>query len=130
MMSEAIEKRSGHFRIAKDTGPFAEREIGGDDDRRAFIEAADQMEEQLPASLGERKIAEFIENDEVHASEVIGHPPLPVLTGLGFETIDEIDDVEEASAGAAADTGAGDCDGQMGFAWRRWMTCLRKARVN
>ena len=31
--------------------PFAKGEIGRDDDRGAFIEPADQVEEQLPARL-------------------------------------------------------------------------------
>ena len=36
--------------------------------------------------------------------------------GLGLELVDEVDDVEEAAAGAAADAGAGDADGEMGLA--------------
>src|SRR4051794_31331343 len=75
VMGEAIEQRRGHFRIAKDGRPFAEREIGGHDDRGAFVETADQMEQQLPAGLREGQIAEFIENDEVEARKVIGEPP-------------------------------------------------------
>ena len=43
-MSEAIEQRGGHFCVAEDGRPFAECEIGGDDDRGAFVEAADQVE--------------------------------------------------------------------------------------
>jgi hypothetical protein len=51
------------------------------------------MEEQLATGLCEGQIAEFIEHDEVHASEVIGHTPLPSLARFGFEAIDEIDGV-------------------------------------
>jgi hypothetical protein len=32
MMSEAIEQRCCHFGITKDTRPFAEAEVGGDND--------------------------------------------------------------------------------------------------
>ncbi len=32
------------------------------------------MEEELAAGLGDGQIAEFIEDDEVHAGEVIGEP--------------------------------------------------------
>jgi len=32
MVSQAVEQRGGHFGVAEDAGPFAEREIGGDDD--------------------------------------------------------------------------------------------------
>jgi hypothetical protein len=44
---EAIEQRGGHLGVAEHARPFAEGEIGGDDDRGAFVEAADEMEEEL-----------------------------------------------------------------------------------
>jgi len=31
------------------------------------------VEEQLPTGLGERQLAEFVEDDEVHAGEMVGH---------------------------------------------------------
>jgi hypothetical protein len=37
VVSEAIEQRGRHFRIAKDARPFAEGEVGGDDDRGALV---------------------------------------------------------------------------------------------
>jgi hypothetical protein len=42
----AVEQRSGHFGIAEDAGPFAEAEIGGDEDAGMLVEPAQQMEEQ------------------------------------------------------------------------------------
>jgi hypothetical protein len=59
VVGEAIEQGAGHFRIAKNTWPFAKGEIGRDDDRGSFIEPADQVEEQLAARLSEGQIAEF-----------------------------------------------------------------------
>ena len=50
-MCEAVEERGGHFGVAEDARPFAEGEIGGDDDRGAFVEPADEMEEELAAGL-------------------------------------------------------------------------------
>jgi hypothetical protein len=38
----------GHLGIAEDARPFPQGEIGGDDDRGALIEAADEVEQQLP----------------------------------------------------------------------------------
>ena len=49
----------------KTLGHFSEGEIGGDEDRGALIEPADQMEEELTAGLGEGQIVEFVEDDEV-----------------------------------------------------------------
>jgi hypothetical protein len=53
MMRESIQQRGGHLGVAEDARPFTEGEVGGDDDRGAFIEAADQMEQELAAGLGE-----------------------------------------------------------------------------
>lgn len=46
VMDEPIEQRSRHLGVAKHAGPFAEAEVGGDDDAGALIEFAQQMEEQ------------------------------------------------------------------------------------
>ena len=83
VMGEAIEQRGRHLRIAEDARPFAEGEIGGDDDRRSLIEPADEMEQQLPAGLGEGEIAEFVEDDEVEAGEIIGEAVLGGQRALG-----------------------------------------------
>ena len=76
MMGQAIEQSRGHLRIAEHARPFAKGEIGGDDHRGPLVEAADQMEQKLSASLGEWQIAELIEDDEVEAGEIIGEPSL------------------------------------------------------
>ena len=47
VMSEAIEQCRCHFGVVKNVRPFAEGEIGSDDDRGSLIEAADEVEEQL-----------------------------------------------------------------------------------
>ena len=54
MVGETIEQRGRHLGIAEDGGPFSEGQIGGEDDRGALVEPADQMEQQLSAGLGER----------------------------------------------------------------------------
>ena len=51
----------------KTARPFTEGEIRGDDDRGALVEPADEVEQELAAGLGEGQIAEFVEDDEVHA---------------------------------------------------------------
>lgn len=42
---EAIEPRGGHLVITKDAGPFAESQVGGDDDACAFIQLVQKREE-------------------------------------------------------------------------------------
>ena len=53
VVGEAVEESGGHLGVAEDGGPFAEGEVGGDDDRGLLIETAHEVEEQLPAGLGE-----------------------------------------------------------------------------
>ena len=88
VMGEAIEERRGHLGVAEDAGPFGEGEIGGDDDGGALVKPAHQMEEQLPAGLGEGQIAEFIQHDEVETGQIIGHASLATGAGLVVEPID------------------------------------------
>jgi hypothetical protein len=59
-MREPVEHRGGHFRVAEDVGPF--RVVGGDDHRGAFVELAEEEEQLAAAGLGERKVAEFVED--------------------------------------------------------------------
>jgi hypothetical protein len=69
------------------------------------------VEQELPAALGEGQVAELVEHDEVEAGEMIGDAALPAGAGLGLELVDQVDDVEEAAAGAAPDAGPRDGDG-------------------
>src|SRR5438105_15141203 len=115
-MGEPVEKCSGHLGIAEHGGPLTESEVGGDDDRGALVETADEMEEQLSASLSEGQIAQFVEDDEVEAGQVIRKPPLPAGARFGFEPVDQVDDIVEAATGATADAGPGDGNGKMAFA--------------
>ena len=43
-VGEAIEQRCGHLSVPKHTGPFAEAQVGGDDDACAFVELAQEVE--------------------------------------------------------------------------------------
>ena len=62
------------------------------------------------------EIAEFVEDDEVHAGQIIGDAALAAGAGLGFEPVDEIDRGEEAASGAGADAVARDGYRQMALA--------------
>ena len=66
-MGQSIEECRGHFGVSEDLHSFSEGEVGGDNQRGLFVEFADQMEEQGPSRLREGQIAQFIENDEIHA---------------------------------------------------------------
>src|SRR5271165_932197 len=102
VMGEAIEQRRCHLWVSEHARPFAEGEIGGDQDRGALVEPADEVKEKLAAGLRERQVAELVEDDEVHAGEIIGHAALASRACLGLELVDEIDGGEEAAARSGA----------------------------
>ena len=116
VMGQAIEQCGRHLGVREDARPFTEGEVGGDDDRGALVEAADEVEQELAAGLGEGQIAEFIEDDEVHAGQVIGKASLPRVAGFGLEPVDEIDHVVEPAAGAGSNAASGDGDRKVGLA--------------
>ena len=74
VMGEAVEQRRRHLGVGKDLRPLGECEVGRDDQRRALVEAADEVEQELPAGLGERQVAEFVEHDQIDAGEGVSEP--------------------------------------------------------
>ena len=111
VVGQPIEQCGGHLGVAEHTGPFAEGEIGGDDDGSALVEPTDEVEQKLSAGLGEGQISEFVQHDEVHPGQMFGKPALTSVTGLDLKAIDEVDNVVEATAGAGTYAASGDCDG-------------------
>ena len=99
-MGETVEQCSGHLGIAKDRGPFAEAEVGGDDDAGALIELAQQMEEQRPARGAERQVSQLIEDHEIEAGQGFGKLSGLSLGLLLFKGIDQFDGGEEADLAA------------------------------
>ena len=116
MMGKAIEQRRGHLGVAEDGWPFAEGEVGGDDDRGALVEPAHEVEQELAAGLSEGQIAKFVEDDEVAPGELVCGAALASGTEFGLEMVDQVDDVVAPATGTLSDAGARDGDGEMGLA--------------
>lgn len=112
-MREAVEQGRCHLGIAEDGRPFAEGQVRRDDNERALVELADQVEQQLAACLSKWKISQFFEYDEVETGQVFGRAPLFSAAALGIEPVHQIDHVEEAASGAVPYQGASDRDGEM-----------------
>ena len=74
VMGQPVEHGGGHLGVAEGLRPIGEGEIGGDQQRGVLVELADQMEQQLSAGLAERQIAEFVDDDEVVAQQLLGQP--------------------------------------------------------
>ena len=60
-------------------------------------------------------MAQFVEDDEVQARQMIGEPALTSVPRFGLEAIDQIDHVLEAAARTGADAASGNGDSQMGL---------------
>jgi hypothetical protein len=74
------------------------------------------VEQQLTAGLRERQVAEFVEDDEMDASEAVGDAALTADLDLGLELVDEVDNVEEAGLAAGSDAAASDGYGDVALA--------------
>ena len=67
--------RRRHLGVGKDLRPLGEREVGRDNQRRALVEAADEVEQELSAGLGGRQVAEFVEHNQIDVGEGVSEPP-------------------------------------------------------
>ena len=47
MVRHPVEQSGGHLAVPEDLRPFAEGQVGGEDERRALIEFGEQVEEEL-----------------------------------------------------------------------------------
>ena len=90
-MGEAIEQGRRHLEIAENVAPFAEAQIGGDDDAGALVKAAEEMEQQSTAGCAERQVSQFVEDDEIEAQETVCDLSGPVGGLFLLQGVDEID---------------------------------------
>jgi hypothetical protein len=111
VVGQPIEQCGGHLGVAEHTGPFAEGEIGGDDDGSALIEPANQVEEKLATRLSKGQISEFVQQVYVHRGKLFGMRALRSVWGLYLKAFDVVDQVVDATAGAGTYAASGDCDG-------------------
>ena len=116
VMGQPVQQRRSHLGIAEQAWPFSECEVSGDDDGGALVEPADEVEQELAAGLGKREVTEFVQDDEVHPSQMLSYPALPPIAGLGLEPVDEVDHVVEPAACARSDTASGNGDGEVALA--------------
>ena len=110
VVCQPIEHGGCHFGVTEHLRPIDECQIGGDQQRRVLIELADQVEQQLAAGLTERQIAEFVDDDEIVAQQLLGQAAAAAGRLLLLELVDKIDEVEEPSPGASADDRRGHGD--------------------
>ena len=99
-VGKTVEQGGGHLCITEDGGPFAEAEVGGDDDAGAFVKLAHKMEEQGTARCAERQVSQLVEDHEVEPGETFSDLPGLALGLLLLEGVDEFDGREEPDLSA------------------------------
>ncbi len=85
----------------------------------ALTDTAEEAEQELAVRPREGQVARFVENDEVHALEMMGAGPLAPGVRLPRAPIGVIDRVEEAFAQASEDAASPYGDGKMRVASSR-----------
>jgi hypothetical protein len=96
MGRQPVEQRGCHLCVAEDIGPFGQAEIDGDDDAGALVKLAEKMEQQGAAGGAERRVAKFVEDDEIGADQPFGDLAGPAELLLLLERVDEFAGGEEA----------------------------------
>jgi len=74
------------------------------------------MEEQLPAGPEERQVAKPVQDDQIEAGEGVGKASGLARSLLLFELVEQVQKVEEAHSGPAADAVDDDDDAQVRLA--------------
>jgi hypothetical protein len=70
-MGESVEQRANEALGAEHAGPFVEGQVAGDDDRAALVALAQDLEKQLGAGLGQWRIAELVDDQQVVSGELM-----------------------------------------------------------
>jgi hypothetical protein len=59
-VGEAVDDGLREPGVGEDLRPLAEREVGGDDQRAAFVALAEDLEDEFGGAVGQREVAEFV----------------------------------------------------------------------
>lgn len=109
-MGKAIQQRGRHFGVTKHAGPFAEAQIGCDDDAGALIKFAEKVEQHGTTGGAERQISQLVQYQEVGFHQHLCDLPSLALGLFLLQRIDQFDGREEAHAFAMMLNGL-DADG-------------------
>lgn len=115
LVGEPVEDSLAQPGVGKDLWPLRERQVGGDDHGGLFGPVGDDLEEQFGGHLGQRDIAEFVDDDQIHAGPALEHAS-EALFALRFdELVDQRGGGGKANAFSLAAGGDGQPRCQMGF---------------
>ncbi len=99
-MGKVVEQGGGHLGVTEHRGPFAEAEVGCDDDAGALVKLAQQLEQQRSARGAERQVSQFIQDHEVKLGQAFGNLPGLALGLFLLKDVDQLAGGEEADFAA------------------------------
>ena len=67
MMNETVDNGGGDDGIGKETAPFIEVKIAGQNKRAFFVSNGDELKKEIGLMIGNGGIAHFMDNNEVEA---------------------------------------------------------------
>src|SRR3954451_6167586 len=100
LVGDAVDDGLGETGVGEDLGPFAEGQVGGDDQAAAFVAFGDDLEDELGSALGQGQVAQLIQADELGAG-VAADDAGKLAAALGF-----LEFVGQAGEGGEADAAA------------------------
>ena len=100
-VGEPVDDGLGEAGVGEDPRPFAEGEVGGHDQRSAFVAFGEDLEDELGGAVGQAEVAQFIKDDELGAG-VAGDDAGELAAAFGF-----LEFVGEAGEGGEADAPSG-----------------------
>ena len=103
-MGEPVQPGSGQAFGAEDFGPLFKGQVRGDQEADTLIGTADHIEEELGPGLGEGHEAQFVEDDQVLAFQLLDESVKGSLLSALQKMGDQAGDGEE-SYPAALETG-------------------------
>jgi len=116
VVRDAIKQGRRHLGVTEYRHPFAELEIGRDDDTGGFIQFADQMKQQRPAGFWKWNIAKLVDDDAIQRCQLLDDLSGISLSLLRDQGIDQIDGVIEPNPLALIDQVGSQGDRDMRFA--------------
>jgi hypothetical protein len=120
VVREPVQQRRGHLRVDEHAGPLGEVQVGRDHDAGVLVQLAQQVEQQGPAGLAERQVAQLVQDDEVRAQQARCDAPGLALGLLALQRVDQVHRrVEPHPLAVLGDAGHADGRGQVGLARAR-----------
>ena len=113
-VQEPVEESGGHDLVTEDPAPLLEALVGGEHGRCVLVSAVDELEEERGSALGDREIADLVDDQQRRVREGL-EAPVEVAGGPGL-----LEEVDKSGQGAVVDRAAalgggdGKRDGQDG----------------